>query len=460
MHASTQQRNVQQSTEKAVILGPIPEGVGNVAHLLEPYGVDRLSSYDYVQEEFFVSGTSCDSPYQTRILVRRPADMSRFNGRALCEVSHIWGGTSVWRAYHRELMRRGFMWVEIDSQAPSALDLIKASNPQRYSGMNFIAGEMASDFAATIPFTENPTPETLAREYDEFKVRWWAATPQSLDIIAQTAHALRDGLPGVANSEVRHAYFAGISQTGGVVRRFIELMHESARTSKGEPLFSGYLPGASGGDALPDIDAKVIEILGESEFQSVRWSCGVSGQVRGLTHRREDSDSFRLYEIAGMAHRETRYMSDRDRVRLKDCTLPEGARWSRYPNTYVYNAILNIMVNWAENGIQAPPSMMLDTAGQSDNIRRDEHGNARGGYRLPFIDVPLSSLVAATPVGRPSWYHGNETPFAAQKLQELYGDPAEYRRRLARSLDSMLTAGTLLAEDAETLRLEGELVKF
>ena len=87
---------------------------------LSPTASTGCPGYDYVQEEYFVSGVAAEHEYATRTLVRRPADMSKFNGRALAEVSHIWGGTSVWRAYNRQLMRGGYMWVEIDSSTVSA----------------------------------------------------------------------------------------------------------------------------------------------------------------------------------------------------------------------------------------------------------------------------------------------------------------------------------------------------
>lgn len=444
----------------ALITGPVPETEGNRAVVLEPYGVDRIPTYDYVQEEYLVSGTAAGAPYSTRVLIRRPADMSLYTGRALAEVSHIWGGNSVWRAFNRQIMRGGFIWVGIDSQAPSALDLVKGANERRYADMAFAPGELAGDFAASIPFTENPSPEVLAREYDEFKERWWRATPQSFEIVAQVANALREGLPGLPEAAVRTLLFAGISQTGGVVRRFVERYHGVLRRADGGPAFDGYLPGASGGAALPDIDVPVMEVLGEAEFQSVRWACGVSGQVRGLTHRRPDSATFRLYEVAGMAHRETRQMSDRDRERLSGCPLPEGARWSTFPNSHVYNALLELLSAWARGEAVPPESRLLETVDDTDTLRRDAIGNARGGLRTTYTDAPLSRLVAATPMGRPSWYHGNETPLGAAALTERYGAPDGYRREHSRVLERMLAERFVLPEDAEQLRLAAELVDF
>lgn len=427
-------------------------------HLLEPYAVHLLPAYDYVQEEFLVSGHADGGDYTTRLLVRRPAVASSFSGRVLCEVSHIWGGTSVWRAYHRQLMRAGHAWVEIDSQKPSAIGLVRAANPTRYKSMVMKGDELASDFARTIPFEEGLSPQELAAQYDVFKERWWKATPQSMEIIAQVAASLRAGVvPGLDG--VRTLLLAGISQTGGVTRRFLTHEHPVRRRLDGGPLFDGYLPGASGGEALPDIDVPVIEILGEAEFPAVRRACGVSGQVRGRRHRRPDSRTFRLFEIAGMAHRETRYMSDRDVARLKDCPLPEGGRWSTFPNSFIYYALLEMMVRWTEDGVQPPASRTINLT-ESDEIVRDEHGNATGGLRSMYTDLPTSRLIAATPVGRPSWYHGSEIPFERSTLVRLYGNPEEYRRLVSRHLTRDMDEGFLLPTDAEELRRQAEQISF
>jgi hypothetical protein len=65
------------------------------------------------------------------------------------------------------------------------------------------------------------------------------------------------------------------------------------------------------------------------------------------------------------------------------------------------------MENWIKNEAFAPPcGSTIQTIGLSDEIVRDEHGNALGGVRSLYTDVPLSRIVAATPKGRPNWYCG------------------------------------------------------
>ena len=435
----------------AIVTGPHPDVPGSRAVVLEPYGTDRLARYDYVQEEYLVSGTAAGTPYGTRILIRRPADPARFSGTVIAEASHIWGGTSVWRAINRFVMRGNHVWVEIDSQAPSAMGLIAGAAPDRYRTFTFAESPLSQQFAATIPFSPDADYAGVVAEYDSFMRRWWDATPQSPEILAQVSAALRKGLPG-SEIKARKVYLGGISQTGGVVREFIRHHHNRLRLTGDAPAFDGYLPGASGGPALPDIDVPVIEVLGEAEFQSVRRRCGVGGQVRGLSHRRPDSATFRLYEVAGMAHRETREMSAADRERLAGCPLPSGARWSTFPNSHVHHALWQALLDWSDTGRAPAPSKLLATEGDTDEIQRDEYGNALGGWRTTYVDVPTSTLTAATPLGRPSWYHGNEIPFDPATFGQLYGDVERWRRKVADRLEQYLQEQTYLPIDAEELR--------
>jgi len=208
-----------------VLSGPVEERDSSRAHVLEPYGLERLPEYDYVQEEYFADGIADGDEFGTRILVRRPSNVARCSGTVIAEVSHIWGGTSVWRAISRYLMRNNHVWIEIDSQAPSAMSLVAAASPTRYRSFRFRDGwESSEKFAATVPFKPCASSDDLAVYYDSFKTRWWASTPQSPEIIAAVAIALRQGLPGCGFA-ARHIYLGGISQTGGVVRDFVRNHH-------------------------------------------------------------------------------------------------------------------------------------------------------------------------------------------------------------------------------------------
>ncbi|KAJ5548486.1 hypothetical protein N7513_005720 [Penicillium frequentans] len=428
----------------------LPEDETSKAVILEPYHVDLLPVYGYTSREYLISGVAAGQSYCTRLLLRTPTDETKFSGLVIEEPSHLWGGTSIWRHTNRWLMRNGHAWLEVDSQAPSAIEKIKNVDPVRYEDMHFIPGLLAKDFAENIPFVTDISKEALYENYCAFKAKWWPATPQSPEILAAASYALRSGELGIKAQKV---ILTGLSQTGGVTRRFIT--HSAhLRLPDGSLPFEGFIPCQSGGPALPDaLQAKTIELLGESEFQSVRFPCGVSGQLKDTIHRRTDSDSFRIYEVAGMAHRESRYPSSRDVKNLAGVDL-HGAQWSTFPNSFIYHAVFEAMEKWITHDVIPPMSIPIKFVRSSDEILRDEHGNALGGVRTLHTDVPLGRLVAATPKGRPSWYCGSEWCFSDQKLFAVYGSVAEYRRRAGEAIQRQIENRFLLTEDAEILRRE------
>lgn len=336
--------------------------------------------------------------------------------------------------------------------------------------MHFIPAPLANEFMDTIPFMTAVTREALEQSYADFKKKWWPATRQSPEIITAASYALRSGELGITAKRV---VLTGLSQTGGVTRRFITHSSHLRLPGGGLP-FEAFIPCQSGGAALPDVPgAKIIELLGESEFQSVRLPCGVSGQILGVSHRRADSVSFRLYEVAGMAHRESRYLSDIDKKRWSVAEL-NGANWSTFPNSFIYHAVFEAMERWTSDEAIAPPcGSTIQTIGLSDEIVRDDHGNAMGGVRSLHTDVPLSRIVAATPKGRPNWYcgkfvsyfslyfqpandpkTGSEWSFTPETLQRLYGTVSNYRCLAGLAIRKQIRAGFLLPEDAEVLRRE------
>lgn len=369
----------------------------------------------------------------------------------------------------------GHAWLEVDSQAPTAIRNVKHADPERYRDVRFIDAPRTQDFMATIPFTTDATIESLREEYASFSSQWWPATTQSPEILVAASHCLRSGELGLRAERV---VLSGLSQTGGVTRRFVT--HSShLRLPNGSRPFEAFIPCQSGGLALPDAPgAKIVELLGEAEFQNVRLPCGVGGQAIGTSHQRPDSDSFRLYEVAGMAHRESRYPSEQDKKRWSVAQL-SGARWSTFSNSCVYHAVFALVERWTrELDFAPPPSATLETAdgGDGDLIHRDEHGNALGGVRTLHTEAPLAQLVAATPKGRPNWYCGesvlsrileswigarangrligSEWPFEPTKLSSLYHSVWNYRVKAGAAIYNQVRRGFLLDEDAGILRKE------
>lgn len=90
----------------ATATGPIP----NTAQLGKPFhgasdqplpgpGLPSpdLSVFDYVEEEYFISGIANAQPYKTSLLVRKPRDARKFSGLVAVETIHSLGSYRFWQ---------------------------------------------------------------------------------------------------------------------------------------------------------------------------------------------------------------------------------------------------------------------------------------------------------------------------------------------------------------------------
>jgi hypothetical protein len=116
-----------------------------------------LAQAGYRQEEYFATGTassyqatgpegdngrwqvtaSGSAPYRTRIVVRMPANPSRFNGSVVVEWLNVSGGADLpadWIYLSPELERAGYAWVGVSAQKVG-VDQLKKTDPTRYSSL-------------------------------------------------------------------------------------------------------------------------------------------------------------------------------------------------------------------------------------------------------------------------------------------------------------------------------------
>jgi hypothetical protein len=86
-------------------------------------------------------------------------------------------------------------------------------------------------------------------------------------------------------------------------------------------------------------------------------------------------------------------------------------------------------------------------------IARDEHGNALGGIRTPYVDVPVSALSGEPVAGAPPVCQsfGTTTPFDAATLARLYPDHDSYVEAYTASTEAAVAAGFILRPDADEL---------
>ena len=82
----------------------------------------------------------------------------------------------------------------------------------------------------------------------------------------------------------------------------------------------------------------------------------------------------------------------------------------------------------------------------------DTHGNAIGGVRTTYVDVPTAAYHTCVMLS------GYKVPFSRERLAELYASPEDYVSRVDRRLDELVRDGWYLEEDAEEIRSEARMI--
>jgi alpha/beta hydrolase family protein len=409
-------------TLSAEVTGPGP--MFNSASSLPPG--KELAAFKYEAHEYFVSGTANGQPYNTRIVVRRPANPSAFSGLVLAESMHSSGAAHMFE----------FTSIYTMSSGHIAVDML-TSSPQQFVQMN-------------------------EARYKDLRV----AGGQTNEIIAQIGALIRTGKP-LGGLSVRKMVLSGTSMSAGVLINYLPA-HMVYRTPEMQRIFDGFMP-TSNGSTVQDIDVPLIQLPTMHE-------------VVGNITTRQDSDEpgkqYRLYEFAGIAHVDTR-----DSVRFKPnpCAQPI----SEFPNQAYMSVGLHHLFQWVDKGIVAPRAerVWLDQDEHNDGSRMvlDEQGNPRGGIRNPYVDVPTAKYVirppAITPlIANPSaWIVANggqtganlmcglagaQLPFSQAKLKELYKSRKNYASMVEKRLTELEKAGWSLPVYRETILADANKVTF
>ena len=188
--------------------------------LMELKPTDDLAYFKYVTKEYFVSGTANGQPYKTRIVIRRPADNSKFSGLVLAESMHPSGNPWMFHFTHVYSMRSGHAGVEI---LTSATQGFTESNPERYKDLQIGNG-------------------------------------QANEIIAQVGALLksRQADNPLAGLSVRKMILAGSSASAGVVVNYMPA-NMAYRLADMKPIFDGFLP-TSNNSTIPSVDVPTIQV--------------------------------------------------------------------------------------------------------------------------------------------------------------------------------------------------------
>ncbi|MCK2215623.1 hypothetical protein MF672_017775 [Actinomadura sp. ATCC 31491] len=390
-------------------------------------------------------GVRARAPYVTRILVRTPEQPERFNGTVVVEWFNVSGFIDAgveWLYTHSELVRGGYAWVGVSAQcagvtgsalppdgpAPGGL---KAADPARYG--------------------------TLRHPGDDY----------SYDIFSQAGRAAAELFPGA------RLLAAGVSLSAYRLTTYINHVDPLAQ------VYDGFLThsriGAASLLVLPDppvMDPRpmpfrgdprvpVLALLTETDVVTLDY----------LAARQPDGPRLRVWEVAGAAHVDTYVdvaaghdMSRVEPARLATALAPRrraaGAELGHTVNAapqhhYVANAAVHRLARWVRDGTPPPHAPRLDVLpGPPPALRRDELGNALGGVRTPWMDVPTAVLTGISPDdGLIERLFGETVPFDAATLARLHpGGAADYLAAFGAATDAAVAEGFLLAADSAEIK--------
>jgi hypothetical protein len=375
-------------------------------------GAVKVEDYPYLTEEYLVSGTVNGAPYTTRIIVRRPGNVNTFSGVVVAEALHAGGRSLIFEWSRLSILTRHHIFVEIVHSAPN-IALLKTFNAERYAALTISAG-------------------------------------QTNEIIAQVGRLIKSRSGPFAPYAVRCATLMGTSASSGTVRTYLEA-HPNLRMPDGSPIFDGFLLTSTNGNTpLPHVDVPMIQMPTQTEVTT--WA------EAGISYRRPDSDvpgnRFRLYEVAGMPHNNSR---DSPAFLNDPCTLPV----TNFPAGAFTALALNYLVDWIVDGKTPPhaPPIAVDQDPGNDGsyLALDEFGNAKGGIRNVWVDVPTATYgvfgKGKTPsTDRLCLLAGTKVPLPEAKLRKLYPNRGKYESRVNQRLAELIRDGWFLPEYADLVR--------
>jgi hypothetical protein len=364
-----------------------------------------LAAFRYDAHEYLVSGTANGEPYTTRIVVRKPADNSKFSGLVLAEAMHGSGAAHMFEFTSIYTMSSGHAAVEILTTPPAQF---VALNQARYKDLKLSGA-------------------------------------QTNEILAQVGSLVRSG--SLVGGPVRKMVLGGTSMTAGVLINYLPA-HMVYRTPQMQRIYDGFLP-MSNGAMIRDVDVPVIHVPTMHE---------VSGNITNKQDSDDPGKQYRLYEFSGMGHIDTR-----DSVRLKPnpCVDP----LSTFPVQAYMSVALDHLLKWVDKGTVPPRAQRIlldrDLSNDGSMMALDEHGNPVGGIRTTYVDVPTAKYVirpaALNPVvanAAPYIAAGGQNAanlmcglstaqiaFTPSKLTELYKNKQGYVKAVQTRLTALEKAG-------------------
>lgn len=441
---------------------PAPKVSGPISGGLRggPWGsaLDGLEAYDYVQEEYFFSGTAQgrelngtakgnSAEYTTRMIVRRPRTPAGFNGTVLTEWFNVTGEMEfgvLWGMTRGEILRSGYAYVGVSAQkvGVDASPLgIKFWDPVRYAPLKHpgdqYAYDMWSQLGRALVAGDGPAP------LGELKPQRILASGES-----QSAARLAEYVKTV---DPEHRVYDGFlihSWPNQIDNRRVPVLMFLTETEK-----EG-VTGPGGGTAALGNLAALADLIPALGILAIP-SAAPPG---------EDHSHFRAWEVAGSSHYDQQALDYMSAAAASDVTapLPVPPFSLKLPcllnpinhlgQERVVRAALHALNEWVISG-KAPPSMPRMQQDEDGKLVRDADGLAQGGIRVPPMAVPVGVNEGKTCI-----FFGSYNAYSNAKIRQLYPSKEDYLGRVRQSAEEAVRGGWLLREGAEAYQAEAEEV--
>jgi hypothetical protein len=397
--------------------GPIPVTADSY-----PFGAanrtnapQELSQFGYVEEEYLVSGSAnvydfdaasnvvvktAQAPYTTRILVRRPASPQKFSGTVVVELLNptaMYDLAFQWQFAGAYFIEHGDAWVGITSK-PVTAKALKTFDPNRYAAVSW-ANPLPADKTCPEPVSMLPdsTPAT------ENGLIW--------DIASQVGALLKsEGQPNpLKGFSVKMAFLTGYSQTGEYSANDRYRRYEIAGASHINMMAVSLWPKPEdmikAGITAPPPNCNEFATYGMTDFPLEYFMRGAFANLDTWVRSN---------------------MAPPEGSRIKVEPVPEGAK-----------------PTW-------PPSV---------TVKVDKYGNAVGGVRSPYLDVPTGTYYAhSTPANPESVLFcalvGYKVPFTKDLLTNLYPNHSKYVKQVNTQVDKLVKARLITASDGQRIKDE------
>jgi hypothetical protein len=451
-----------------------------------------LSAYGFQEDEYLISGkanvydwapngnfkttTKDEGRYVTRMTIRRPSDMSKFSGRVVIEIINptaLYDWTAMWSALWERFVANGDVYVGITAKPAVFPGMIKF-DPARYGRLKFQNPVPVAQQTCGLTPGEKGYSPNLSR-LEENGLAW--------DIFTQVGTMFR-GKANPLGVAARTVYLTGESQSGNYIVTYYKYFDPQAQldvAGKKQPVFDGYLLESPTTPEGSPINQCAKPLAQDDPQQAIPGRAAplmiINSQWDFFPYRKHDrkpdsetaADRSRTWELAGANHGWWwQYMyGDADHKDLDKAGLLSGSDWTAWlcpvnrPEVPLYmpeKAMYEHLINWTEHGIVPPKADHIALKPGTFDVEYDENGTAKGGLRMPMVDVPINSYGAGHMVlsnGCPELQ-----PLSVDKLKAMYSTPEGYVKKFSVATWSLVQRGYLLPEDAVKLIDAAKAVQF